>query len=98
MLLPGQISYLKKQSECDEGDLLKVDLEDGCFDHLILILSIDTQNAQVEALIVSLFHKLRIHILRVTGSEKSSSLHLLGGRLSKKDIRTIAASGSLIYQ
>ena len=54
-LLPGQISYLKKRAEYDEEDLLRVDLSDGCFDHLVVILSIDTHNAQAEVLIVRLF-------------------------------------------
>ena len=55
-LLPGQISYLKKRSEYDEEDLLSVDMHDGCFDHLVLILSTDTQEARAEALIVRLCH------------------------------------------
>ena len=53
MLLPGQISYLKKRIECSEWDLLRTNIRDGCFDHLILILSTDTRKRQVEAVIVS---------------------------------------------
>ena len=53
-LLPGQISYLKKRADCNEEELSKVDLSDGCFDHLVLILSTDTRTAQAQALIVSL--------------------------------------------
>ena len=56
-LLPGQISYLKKRADCDEEDLSTVDISDGCFDHLVLILSTDAINAQAEALIVSLSKK-----------------------------------------
>ena len=52
-LLPGQISYLKNRTECSERDLLRTNISDGCFDHLVLILSTDTRKAQVEALIVS---------------------------------------------
>ena len=52
-LLPGQISYLKNKRDCLEEDVQKVDLDDGCYDHLVVILSTDTQSAQVEALIVS---------------------------------------------
>lgn len=58
-LLPGQISYLKKRADCDEEDLSKLYLSDGCFDHLVLICSTDTRNAQAEALIVSLSKKLK---------------------------------------
>ena len=59
-LLPGQIFYLKKRAECDEEDLLNVDISDGCFDHLVLILSTDTPNLQSEALIVKLSQILRL--------------------------------------
>ena len=52
-LLPGQVSYLKKRTECNEKDLLRANISDGCFDHLVLILTTDTRKAQVEALIVS---------------------------------------------
>ena len=62
-LLPGQISYLKKRAEYDEEDLLSVDLNDGCFDHLVLILSTDTQNARAEALIVRLCKVLHVTVL-----------------------------------
>lgn len=60
MLLPGQISYLKKRDEYDEEDLRSVYMNDGCFDHLVLILSTDTQDARAEALIVSLYHVIYI--------------------------------------
>ena len=50
--LPGKIAYLKKRAECDEEDLYGTDISDGCFDHLVLILSIDTQSMRAEALIV----------------------------------------------
>ena len=62
-LLPGQISYLKKRNEYDEEELLRVDLNDGCFDHLVLILSIDTQDARAEVLIVRLCQILRVTVL-----------------------------------
>ena len=63
-LLPGQISYLKKLTEYDEEDLLSVDMNDGCFDHLVLILSIDTQEARAEALIVrKLYQVFHITVL-----------------------------------
>ena len=62
-LLPGQIAYLKKRAECDEEDIDRTDISDGCFDHLVLILSIDTQNARAEALIVML---PQMRILRIT--------------------------------
>lgn len=52
-LLPGQISYLKKRAECNEEELLRTNISNGCFDHLVLILSTDTREAQAEALIVS---------------------------------------------
>ena len=53
-LLPGQISYLKKRAECNEEELLRANISDGCFDHLVLILSTDPRVALAEALIVSL--------------------------------------------
>lgn len=62
-LLPGQISYLKKHTEYDEEDLLSVDMNDGCFDHLVLILSIDYQDARAEALIVRLCQVIYITVL-----------------------------------
>lgn len=52
-LLPGQISYLKKQAECNKEELLSANISDGCFDHLVLILSTNTRKARAEALIVS---------------------------------------------
>ena len=52
-LLPGQVSYLKKRAECSEEDILRANMNDGCFGHLVLILSTDTRKAQVEAFIVS---------------------------------------------
>ena len=52
-LLPGQVSYLKKRAQCSEKDILRASISDGCFDHLVLILSTDTRKAQVEVLIVS---------------------------------------------
>ena len=52
-LLPGQVAYLKNREECSESDLLRTNIREGCFDHLVLILSTDTRKAQVEALIVS---------------------------------------------
>ena len=57
-LLPGQISYLKKREYCDEEDLSRVHISDGCFDHLVLIISTDTRNALAEVLIVSLSKQL----------------------------------------
>lgn len=63
-LLPGQISYLKKRAECDEEDLLRVDISEGCFGHLVLILSIDILDAQAEALIVRLQKIPRNHIMQ----------------------------------
>ena len=62
-LLPGQISYLKKRDEYGEEDLRSVDMNDGCFDHLVLILSIATQDARVEALIVRLCQVIHITVL-----------------------------------
>ena len=97
-LLPGQISYLKKRADCKEEDLSRVDLSDGCFDHLVLILSIDTRTTQAEALIVSLSQRLKIRFLRVIRPNYNLSLHRSGERHSKRDIRTIAASDSSIYQ
>ncbi len=76
-LLPGQMSYLKKRAEYNDQDLLRVDLSDGCFDHLVLILSIDTQEAQVEALIVSHCQILENYIF--VGTNHSCSLRLSGG-------------------
>ena len=52
-LLPGQVSFLKNRVECSDSDLLRADIRDGCFGHLVLILSTDTRKAQIEALIVS---------------------------------------------
>lgn len=97
-LLPGQISYLKKRAECNDEDLLRVDIDEGCFGHLVLILSIDILDAQAEALIVRLPKNPRIQTVYTTGSDCYYSLRLLGGRPSKKDIRTIAASAFSTYQ
>ena len=62
-LLPGQISYLKKRAEYDEEDLLSVDLNDGCFDHLVMILSTNIEDARAEALIVRLCQVLHVTVL-----------------------------------
>lgn len=66
-LQPGQISYLKKRAECNEEDLLRVDISEGCFGHLVLILSIDILDAQAEVLIVRLPKIPRIHIVQIVG-------------------------------
>lgn len=97
-LLPGQISYLKKRAECNEEDLLRVDMDEGCFGHLVLILSIDILDAQAEALIVRLPKTLRIQIVQTTEPDCCYSLRLLGERPWKKDIHTIAASAYSTYQ
>ena len=62
-LLPGQISYLKKRAEYDEEDLRSVDLNDGCFDHLVMILSTNTEDARAEALIVRFCQILHVTVL-----------------------------------
>ena len=67
-LLPGQISYLKKRAECSEEDLLRVDIDEGCFGHLVLILSMDLLDAQAEALIVRLPKIPMIQIFHTTGA------------------------------
>lgn len=54
-LLPGQISYLKKRAECNKEELLSANISDGCFDHLVLILSTNTRKARAEALILTSF-------------------------------------------
>lgn len=97
-LLPGQISYLKKRADCNEEDLSRVDLSDGCFDHLVLILSTDPRTAQTEALIVSLSQIPKSGFSMSEGLITDFSLHLSGERPSKRDIHTIAASDSSIYQ
>lgn len=97
-LLPGQISYLKKRAECDEVELLRTNISDGCFGHLVLIISTDSRKAQSEALIVSLFQTLKVQTLRIIGFNHNCSSRLSAERPSKRDTRTIAAFGAFIYQ
>lgn len=66
-LLPGQISYLKKRAECNEEELSRANISDGCFGHLVLILSMNKRKAQAEALIVSLFQLPRIQTIHIKG-------------------------------
>lgn len=97
-LLPGQISYLKKRAYCNDEDLSSVDLSDGCFDHLVIILSTDTRNAQAEALIVSLSKKEERKNLDIERADINQSLRPSEERPLKSDIRTIAASDFSICQ
>ena len=68
-LHPGQIFYLKKRAECNEEEVLAVNVSDGCFDHLVLILSTDDHKAQAEALIVSFFLRMKTRTFDVTNPD-----------------------------
>ena len=79
-LLPGQISYLKKRAECNEEELSRANISNGCFDHLVLILSTDTREAQAEALIVSRYLKTFIQKPFILISNDLLQLTSFGGK------------------
>lgn len=52
-VLPGSILWLLSKSKCDAITLpLNPDLDDGCYDHPVLILRADFKQAQASILLV----------------------------------------------